>query len=623
MNRYRNFGPLDDVPEITGDAAFTRLDMQSDPATLPPGALQVSENFRFDTRQVRNGIALQFQAGTFIGSILFAGVYRPDTSNDRFAFVTEHALVLFNPANQTVTTYYFPSGETVGVGDPVDLVQAGVSSGTLPDLYILRGFDKDALKFDGAVVTTVPAFQRGEFGLFYQDRIAVNATTQAMKVSDFLDFTTWTQLNQFQIEKGGDDFLIGLFAYRNDLVVIGSRKRFFLAFFDPATASGGYSGGLNANTSFLRDLTREAGPVGRRAMKEAAGRIWFITDNAIYAFVPQLDQELTVLGEPISAPIQPIMNRMSANYAAGACIEHYGYRLYFAMPISDEPVNVSLITVESQSTVGIDLPFDLPALLATGSIAIVTTSSSHNLRPNALVQISGAVDPLLNGVFTVLTTPDDTSFTITTDAIAGASVGDRVTAQQIATRNNVVAVYNLNLDAWESIDFPPSGLSIDYLRVVDYGARRRLWAVDQDLGPALYEEGSVDVIGQITGGVDVPFDLPVELSSSNFASAPIPSTVKSRRYRFPYARQVRCAEATLQLAAGDSGTVTLNVRTPQSNVWTKDRSFSSSASGDRGGRIRCGKRALEAELEVTTATGRPLVRTLSVETAAVGRAQEE
>ena len=32
MNRYRNYGALDDQPELIGDAGFSKLDMLTDPA---------------------------------------------------------------------------------------------------------------------------------------------------------------------------------------------------------------------------------------------------------------------------------------------------------------------------------------------------------------------------------------------------------------------------------------------------------------------------------------------------------------------------------------------------------------------------------------------------------------
>ena len=709
MNRFRSYGRLDDEPEIIGDALFARLDMRSDPATLPPGTVRRSENMRFDSQgaQVRAGLARQLAPGDTIQPILFAAVYRPDNDHDRIAHITPTRLVLFDPENQTVASYDFPAGETIVEGEPVDFVQGGVSSGTTPDAYILRGFAKTTLKFNGSTVAVAAQFEQGEFALFYQDRMAVNTTRQELSVSDFLDFTTWSVLNQFQILKGSDDYVVGCLAYQKDFVIVGTRKRFFLAYFAPQYDGGGYAGGLSGLNSFLRSLTREAGPVGRRAMIEVGGRIWFLTDNGIYAFVPQLDLELTTLGEPLSAPIQPIMDRLSAEYASGAVIEHFGHRLYFAVPISDEPLAIVSGVVRSASpalpdsavydgsgiveyhelvigvaytwtpgdangiiSCGVDsfdnsaiypgsitftlqetsaavsggtpgttftgvlapaepiplqLPFDLPASLTGGSYLVdFETETDHNLAEGEQIQITGSIDPTLNGPKTVSAVTDSTHFTADVEDIAGGDVGERATVQRVATRNNKILVFNLALQAWESVDSLPAGVYADFLRVADYGTRRRLWLVDADLGPCLYEQGDTDEIGDEIGGLALDFDLPAELSVGNFESAPIAGRLTSRTLRWgAFARHVRAGETRLTAGPDDAGTVTLTVQTPDSDDWTSTRSFDGTDRADIAVRQRSGARGLEAELDVITTSGRPTVRALEIEMTASGRVKEE
>lgn len=632
MNRYRDYGPLDDVPDLAGDVQFKRLDMQSDPATLPPGVVQRSENFRFDVQgaRVRAGVARQFAAGTDVGTIQMAEVYLPDRGNDQFAFVGRTSLFVFNPANQTVQSFAYPGGETVEETDAVDFLQGGIGSGTTPTAWIPRGFGKDALKFDGASVAVDSNFKKSEFGLFYQDRFVVNAGTQEADVSDFLDFATWSSLNQFQILKGGDDYLVSFIPYKEDYVIIGCRKKFFIAFFDPNTSTGGYSGGLKADTSFLRELTREAGLVGRRAIKEAAGLIWIISDPGIFAFLPQLDQKLTVLGLPISADIQPIMDRLSAKYASGATIERLGYRLYFAMPISEEKIKIADIVVTTKDTVGLELPFTLPTLLSNGGLATVETETPHNLSVGDRSALAGVADSNLNGEFPVLSIVDATHFTVSTNAQAGATVGTLATVQKLATRNNVIAVLNLNNrdvahpnGSWESIDVLPSEFHADFLKVADYGSKRRLWVIDRELGPALYEEGDADEVGTVQGGVTLPFTLPITLAAANFATKPIPGRLTGRENSFgQFAREIRAGRARLALSDGDAGSITLRVQTPDATAWEKSREFAFDGKSDRYARKRCGKRGLNARVEIVTTTGRPTVRSLEIESTPVGKVQE-
>lgn len=621
MNQFRQYGALDDQPQALGDRTFRRLDMQADPATLPAGSVAASENYRFDTHgaQPRGGLARMLPAGVTLAEIRWAGIYRPAESNDRLALVTSSSLILFNPADQDTDSFLFPGGETIAATDPVDLVQAGVSATTVPDIYILRGLNKTVLKFDGSSIAVNAGFRQGLFALFYQDRMAVASgdasltRSQQIDVSDFLDFGNWSLLNQFQISKGGDDYLVGLLPYQKDYVLAGTRKKFFLAFFDPKvsqTPGTGYTGGIE-DTSFVRELSRDSGLVGRRAWLEANGKIWFLSDRAIFAFEPQLDLQLTVMGEPISTPIQPLLARLSANYASGADIKKLGHRMYFAMPISDDPIEIDSISV------------------LTGT-ATVTAATAHDLAVGDTVQISRTQDSGLNGIKTVVAVPSTTTFTFTTSAGDSASVGTRAVMQKIATRNNTIAIFNTALTdganggEWESVDTLPRGVFADWLLVADHGAQRRLWIVDKTLGPCLYEEGELDEFGGTVGALTLPFYLPAYLSSTNFESTPVAGTVSSREYAWgASAKQVKAGAARLELTPADAGIMTLTVRSPRETEWTAERDFSGATDTNVLARKRCGKRGLGAQITVASTAGRPILRAFEVELVNAGRTAED
>lgn len=643
MQHHRQYGPLDDSPDIVGDSGFTRLDMLTDPAMLEPGSLAASENVRFDANgtTVRAGVARQFPPGTSIGTIYRAGVYKPSMADDAFAFPTANNLVIFYPQNQTFQYINYPQGETVGSGDQVDLVQAGVGAGTLPGLYILRGLQKWPLKYDPtlgtvAVAATMPP---ANFALFYQDRFALatdntgSGLAQAVSCSDFLDFTIFKTLNQFNILQGGDDYLTCFLAYQNDYVLIASRKRWLLAYFDPNVANGGYTGNLS-DSSFLRQLTNEAGAVGPKAAIQALGKIWFITDDAIYAFTPQLDNNLTVLGRPVSAEIQPIMDRFSSKFASHACIEHWGYRLYFAMPISDPPVTVTAATVTLKTTSGLLLPFTLPAMLSSTAIAQYTTATPHNLKVNDYVLVAGLPTLGYNGQFSVLSVVDAYNFTVPVATYIVTPVGTNVTATRLATRNNTIAVYNLKTDGWESIDTLPAGYYADWLLSADYGTRKRLWCVDAISGPALYEEAEGDEIGTVVGSLPLPFTIPAQLQEAQFATVPTPGRILTRAMRWTnylsnptasaYPRKVRGCETRATMAPTDQVTMNLLVRTPNNRVWTGTRNFIGSQfeTADVPLRKICGVRALEAQVELISTNGRPTFRSILVDTVNLGKVEE-
>lgn len=742
MNRYRQYGQRDDVPEVVGDDVLNALDMYADPAELPPGTVRLSENFRFNQTgaQVRGGIARQLPAGTALPEIRWAAVYRPDGGNDRLALVTAGALYLFNPADQSLATHNFPGGETVAATDPVDFIQGGLAGGTTRTAYILRGQDKSVLKFDGSAVTVDAAFERGDFGIFYQDRMVVNAGSQSVAVSDFLDFATWSVLNQFKILEGSDDELVGLLPFQKDYVIIFTRKRVFIGYFQPSFTQAGYAGGLN-NESWLRELTRQAGALGKQAFLEANGRIWVMSDRGIFAFVPQLDLNLTVLGDPISTPIQPVMQEINATAALNARMTLWNDRIYVTFPRqrldeNGEPLrgSVSTVTDLSVDTDGVEVTslaltltapvggdqaesfffaagaynstqadaeiyftntpaspvtdlelvgggnvpvggetvrlsvnvglgvdaagtvavafdggatttvtlafadndpaddgktasFTLPASVGEDSTVTIVTLTSHGLLPGDTVTISGSMVPGLNGTHTVATTPDADTFTVTVTGLppgtTAADFGNRLGVVKHETRNNVIAVYNLNLQKWESIDRLPAGLYADWLVVADYQYQRRLWLIDRDNGPAVYEEGSYEETTDTVGGLTLPFTLPAYLSEANFQSVPLAGRLVSRSFRWgPFPRHVRAVEARLKTGTGDAGSMTAIVRTPDRGQWESSRTWDDT-NADTSARKRCGKRGLEAEIEIATTAGRPVVRSLGVEFTASGRVAEE
>lgn len=625
MNHFRQYGQYDDTPAQVGDREFRRLDMRSDPATLPAGSYPRSENMRFDVdgARARAGIARQLAAGDTVETIYAAGVYRPDGQTDRIAIVNASRLTLFDPATQATARYDYPAGETVAAADDAELIQGGVSSGTTPDLYILRGFDKTVLKFNGTAVSVAASFRRGRAGIFYQDRMGVISSRQELNASDLLDFTVWSALAQFQILKGGDDELLHLRAFQKDFVLIGSRKKWFIAHFDSRITPGtGYAGGLE-DSSFIRELTREAGVVGKRAAHECNGMIWFVSDRGIFAFQPQLNLELTVLGKPISTDIQPIMDRLSADYAGRCAVQHSGHRLYFALPVSSADVRVSTAVAGAESA-GLELPFDLPAVLGGGYVVTFTTSTSHDLQTGDMVRVRGCVDTNLNGDHVVSSVTSATVFTIDVEEVTGAGAGGRAYVQAIADRPNCIAVYNLALEAWESIDFLPSGVFADYLIVADARGQRRLWLVDADLGPCLYEEGEADEISDTLGALNLPFDVPATFEADNFGNVPVAGRLDSRVFQFGgVVRQVRVGSARLGLSEEDAGTLTLTVRTPGRTPYVSSKDFDGLTDSDRETRLRCGRRGLEAQLSISMTGGRPAVRQLAVEISNSGRDQED
>jgi hypothetical protein len=88
--------------------------------------------------------------------------------------------------------------------------------------------------------------------------------------------------------------------------------------------------------------------------------------------------------------------------------------------------------------------------------------------------------------------------------------------------------------------------------------------------------------------------------------------------------KVRGCEVRATLAAGDAVTLNFMARTPNNTMWTGTRNFTAEQflTGDVPLRKMCGMRALEAQVELVSTSGRPTFRGVLVETVGVGRVEE-
>ena len=158
--------------------------------------------------------------------------------------------------------------------------------------------------------------------------------------------------------------------------------------------------------------------------------------------------------------------------------------------------------------------------------------------------------------------------------------------------------------------------------------------IDATSGPALYEEAEADEIGTLIGGLTLPFKLPVQLQSAQYATVAIPGRIMTRSMRWTnyynnptasaYPRKVRGCEARLTMAPTDQVTLNMLVRTPNNTLWTGTRNFTGSQFDVADASLRkiCGMRGLECQLEIISTNGRPTVRSVLVDTVNLGKVEE-
>lgn len=97
-----------------------------------------------------------------------------------------------------------------------------------------------------------------------------------------------------------------------------------------------------------------------------------------------------------------------------------------------------------------DLTATVSSVARTSSTATITTSAAHSFRPGDEVTVSGLTTTDLNGTYTIVTTPDTTSFTYTT-----------TTSGNISSTPDAGAALVL-ANSWAVTDFLSQGSTTEY-----------------------------------------------------------------------------------------------------------------------------------------------------------------
>jgi hypothetical protein len=100
-------------------------------------------------------------------------------------------------------------------------------------------------------------------------------------------------------------------------------------------AIDGVSGALSDCTT--RELTRELGCLARKSLAQYANQVIFLADDGVRAIGFGDEYNLRPLGEPLSAAIQPTIERINADLAALSVGVYFSNRYWLAVPLDSEP----------------------------------------------------------------------------------------------------------------------------------------------------------------------------------------------------------------------------------------------------------------------------------------------
>ena len=340
-----------------GDIGFVGLNSRDNPSALSQGIVSQSQNFRLDrgVATVRKGLQRK-TIGALIGQTVYGvGTYINSTGQEIIVLVVTNGLFSYNPQAETLSAKVnFPAGETITTQDGCDVVMA------TDHIYISRGWDKRPLKWDLATtITAIPSSGTGvEFPnctglLYYANRLialgkfhldAAIRNPDTISVSNFLDFNDWDALDAFTINSGSNDQVVGVAPWTlNEFLVFMRNSIFYVN-----VGSNRYvTGEALSNDSYVKTLATDIGCSARKSVVQANGGVLFLSDNGVYFLQPQPasaeSMKLLTMADPISAPIDDVIQRINRNYAHRAVATYWNNRYYLAVPLDGSIDNNAIL----------------------------------------------------------------------------------------------------------------------------------------------------------------------------------------------------------------------------------------------------------------------------------------
>lgn len=164
--------------------------------------------------------------------------------------------------------------------------------------------------------------------------ITDRAVRDEIIASDILDGSTYDQIqNQYRIASGGADYVVALHAFANNYLIVFMRRSIHLI--------TGINGDL-ANTS-VQEITREVGCVARESVVQVGNQVLFLSDNGVYAVDFGDLYNLRGAIVPLSADIQPIMDRITSDAALFAVGVYHDNRYWLSVPLDGDAENRSVL----------------------------------------------------------------------------------------------------------------------------------------------------------------------------------------------------------------------------------------------------------------------------------------
>lgn len=275
-------------------------------------------------------------------------------------------IVTITAVTTNTFTYTIPVSKPSGTGtatynatnfiEPEDEVELYQAKG-IGYVYILRGFNKSVLRWDGTSTIEAPDvhthtnYPESRHALYYGNRHIVQTDRNTIEVSHYLQDNHWSALDVFTINDGSSDTLVAVAPWTlNEFVIFMRNSIFYAAAGVGANASGDPA---QESDSYIKSLATDIGCIAKGSIVQAGGGIIFLSDNGVYILNPAgagngagntpEGMRLLTISEPLSAPISDVIARINFNAVDRSVAAYWENRYYLAVPLDGSTVNNAVL----------------------------------------------------------------------------------------------------------------------------------------------------------------------------------------------------------------------------------------------------------------------------------------
>jgi hypothetical protein len=620
---------------VDGDEGFIGLNSRDNPVNLGKNFVSKAQNIRMDrgVATARKG-AERLTTGALVGQSIYGTcAYTAADGTELIILAVSNGLFTYNPDTGSLSAKVnFPAGETITGADEVELYQAqGIGY-----VYILRGFDKSVLRWNGSTTVDIPDththhnYPPSRHAIYYGNRHIVQTDRNTIKVSHYLEDNHWSALDVFTINDGSSDTLVAICPWTLNEFVIFMRNSIFYA--SAGIGANSLGDAVTDDNSYIKSLATDIGCIAKGSIVQAGGGILFLSDNGVYILNPAgagngagntpEGMRLLTIAEPLSAPISDVIERINFNAVDKAVATYFENRYYLSVPLDESEINNAVLVYNfiNKAWESVDI---YPRDVSIENDKPATYLSSLGDVPSGLPNMRKC------GITCVghgLSHGDRVNITFLNSTIGGSFKNQTYEVQTFEPISANDFVIYVPYEEWmtESVYGDCLIAKAGTLSFLDFviakkGKRRRMFMVNDQQGVFLLEELEYDEFGLANGTPILPFRIPTELNALSFTPIQIDAQLVTRAYSFQTNREKRFSSIQVDAEFPAGGAVDITAVTVNPDSETLLNSYGSATDEDATLRFPVRKSGYYAQIKFVSKNLRPSIRSATVQAIVPGQ----